>query len=116
MHAGGYGGNNSTILCPDGSAVVGIKVSNGRYIDGFELICAELGTSVDAVGTATYEWQTGAWGVCQLNRYSTCGNTTGDSTRTVYCANQYGVQVDGSNCAGSQPDTTKSCTMFMNCR
>ena len=41
-HAGGYGGSEFKLMCPRGYVVVGIQGHAGRYVDGFELLCAPL--------------------------------------------------------------------------
>jgi len=44
-HAGGVGGKKPfEVMCPRGYVVVGIQGRAGRFIDGFELICASLKT------------------------------------------------------------------------
>jgi len=42
VHAGGYGGSEFKLTCPRGYVVVGIQGHAGRYVDGFELLCAPL--------------------------------------------------------------------------
>jgi hypothetical protein len=41
-HAGGYGGTEFKLTCPRGYVVVGIQGHAGRYVDGFEVLCAPL--------------------------------------------------------------------------
>jgi hypothetical protein len=41
-HAGGYGGSEFKLTCPRGYVVVGIQGHAGRYVDGFEVLCAPL--------------------------------------------------------------------------
>lgn len=54
----------------------------------------------------TYEWQIGNWGNCSA---TACG-TTGTRTRSVVCKRNDGQTVADSNCPGTKPATSESCS------
>jgi hypothetical protein len=53
--------------------------------------------------TATYSWQTGAWGSCSAS----CGG--GTQSRSVWCQRDDGTIVADSYCTGTKPSTTQPC-------
>jgi len=82
---------------------------------------------VDAAPAYSYYWQSLSWGSCSANpywsdwgscsascgggvQYRSCLNTSGTQTRSVVCKRNDGVTVADSNCSGSKPSTSQSCS------
>ncbi len=54
----------------------------------------------------TYSWSSGSWGACNA---TACG-TNGTENRSVVCKSSTGANVADSNCSGSKPATSRSCS------
>lgn len=53
----------------------------------------------------SYSWALGAWSDCSAE----CGG--GNRTRSVFCVNAAGIQVDNNSCPGRKPRSTEKCNI-----
>ncbi|MCU0678355.1 MAG: hypothetical protein MUF19_02075 [Candidatus Pacebacteria bacterium] len=99
----GDGNDNSMYIRPISVTPSAVCSSVGRSYQYHSMIFAECS------GPATYSWQTGAYGSCSATSYK-CGSNSGVRTRTVSCVSTTGTVVADSNCTGTKPATTVTCS------
>jgi hypothetical protein len=90
------------IIVPDGSIVVTPTENKKSWQTGSFGSCS-----------ASPSYSYGTWSACSngsQTRSSTCINTSGTQSRTVNCVNENGAVIADSNCAGTKPSTSQSCT------
>lgn len=109
-HAGGWAGSWADIKCPEGSVVTGARVNSGKYVDGFYLICSQIGSGDTAVTSDELRWEAGSWGTCTAPRTACGNNVLGSQSRSATCVNQNGVVYLDSSCSSdNRPSTTQGC-------
>jgi hypothetical protein len=94
------GSNESRLVIPRSSQCEQIHYIIPGLVDNSQVGCV---TSIPTCGIngESYSWSTGSWGQC----------INGTKTRTVQCVNQNGNVVADSNCSGTKPNTSESCSI-----